>query len=257
MRRRAPRANGAPPPQAFEHFGVNPSDAPRVLIEDRKAQLRFLMDGAVSKAAVEKFVADYKAGNLEPFLKSEPEPADNTAPVKVVVADSFQKWTTGGKWLFLEAYAPWCGHCKNLAPVWEDLGKAFAGESDKLVIAKVDATANDLPKSLGVQGFPTLMLFKGDGSPPERYAQGERDYAALSKWLTDKTGAKPAADFVPTSPKAPSKGATAGKWVPRAARARPALRRRAAVRARRWGALRGPEHAGSERVCSEHLQEMS
>ena len=88
------------------------------------------------------------------------------------MADSFQKWTTGGKWLFLEAYAPWCGHCKNLAPVWEDLGKAFAGESDKLVIAKVDATANDLPKSLGVQGFPTLMLFKGDGSPPERYAPG-------------------------------------------------------------------------------------
>lgn len=200
-------------PEAFEHFGVKPSDAPRVLIEDRKAQLRFLMDGAVSKAAVEKFVADHQAGNLEPFLKSEPEPADNTAPVKVVVADSFQKWTTGGKWLFLEAYAPWCGHCKNLAPVWEDLGKAFAGESDKLVIAKVDATANDLPKSLGVQGFPTLMLFKGDGSPPERYAQGERDYAALSKWLTDKTGAKPAADFVPTSPKAPSKGAAAGKGL--------------------------------------------
>ena len=45
---------------------MKPSDAPRVLIEDRKAQLRFLMDGAVSKAAVQKFVADPQAWNLAP-----------------------------------------------------------------------------------------------------------------------------------------------------------------------------------------------
>ena len=45
---------------------MKPSDAPRVLIEDRKAQLRFLMDGAVSKAAVQKFVADHQAWNLAP-----------------------------------------------------------------------------------------------------------------------------------------------------------------------------------------------
>ena len=54
---------------------------------------------------------------------------------------------------------------------------------------QVDATANDLPKSLGVRGFPTLLLFKGDGSAPINY-DGERDFAALSKFVTSKTGAK-------------------------------------------------------------------
>jgi hypothetical protein len=54
---------------------------------------------------------------------------------------------------------------------------------------QVDATANDLPKSLGIRGFPTLLLFKGDGSAPLSY-DGERDFAALSKYLTGKTGAK-------------------------------------------------------------------
>lgn len=39
-------------------------------------------------------------------------------------------------------------------------GKAFAGSSDKVTIAKIDATANDIPKALGVTGFPTLMLFQ-------------------------------------------------------------------------------------------------
>ena len=36
----------------------------------------------------------------------------------------------------VEFYAPWCGHCKQLAPVWEKLGTAFAGEK-KVVVAKV------------------------------------------------------------------------------------------------------------------------
>merc|ERR1711966_251639 len=121
------------------------------------------MSGEVTKDNVEKFLADFKDGKLEPFLKSEEPPASNDGPVKVIVGSTFDaEVANGGKWVLLEAYAPWCGHCKKLMPVWEDLGEAFKESSGTVTIAKVDATANDLPKSLGIKGFPTLLLFKGD-----------------------------------------------------------------------------------------------
>ena len=48
----------------------------------------------------------------------------------------------------VEFFAPWCGHCKNLAPVYEELAAAFAHGGDKVSIAKVDA---DEHKSVGIR----------------------------------------------------------------------------------------------------------
>jgi protein disulfide-isomerase A1 len=50
-------------------------------------------------------------------------------------------------------YAPWCGHCKKLAPVWKELAKEMQGSD--VVIAKMDSTENEL-KDLKIKGFPTL-----------------------------------------------------------------------------------------------------
>jgi protein disulfide-isomerase A6 len=91
----------------------------------------------------------------------------------------------------VEFFAPWCGHCKNLAPVYEDLAAAFGHASDKVSIAKVDADEHkSLGKKYGVQGFPTLKWFDGKkGSQPEDYSGG-RDLESLSKFITEKTGVK-------------------------------------------------------------------
>ena len=61
-----------------------------------------------------------------------------------------------------------CGHCKRLAPAFEDVGKAFDGSTD-VVIAKVDADAHkSLGGRFGVRGFPTLKFFpKGSTTPEE------------------------------------------------------------------------------------------
>ena len=61
-----------------------------------------------------------------------------------------------------------CGHCKNLAPAYEEVGKAFENV-DNVLVAKVDADSQrDLGGRFGVKGFPTLKFFpKGSTDPIE------------------------------------------------------------------------------------------
>jgi len=88
----------------------------------------------------------------------------------------------------VEFFAPWCGHCKTLAPVYEELAQAFEHAKEKVQIAKVDADAEkSLGKRFGVQGFPTLKWFDGKSDTPTDYSGG-RDLDALSDFITQKTG---------------------------------------------------------------------
>ncbi|KAK3359987.1 thioredoxin-like protein [Lasiosphaeria hispida] len=95
-----------------------------------------------------------------------------------------------GKPTLVEFFAPWCGHCKNLAPVYEELATALEFAKDKVQIAKVDADAEkSLGKRFGVQGFPTLKWFDGKSDKPIDY-NGGRDLDALSSFITEKTGVR-------------------------------------------------------------------
>ncbi|KAF9790736.1 protein disulfide isomerase [Thelephora terrestris] len=112
----------------------------------------------------------------------------------VMDLSSQPKWDrTIGKGIpaLVEFYAPWCGHCKNLAPKWEQLADAFKHAQDKVIIAKVDADGEG--KSLGqkfeVKGYPTLKWFDADGTLVGDY-EGGREVEDMVQYITGKTGAK-------------------------------------------------------------------
>jgi protein disulfide-isomerase A6 len=91
------------------------------------------------------------------------------------------------KHVLVEFYAPWCGHCKSLAPTYEEVGKIFAGEENVLV-AKVDATAHSkLGERYGVKGFPTLKYFAPGSDDPEDYSSG-RDKDSFVDFINEKAG---------------------------------------------------------------------
>lgn len=72
----------------------------------------------------EQFIKHLLDNKLEPYLKSEPVPEKNDEPVKVAVAKNFDEVVTNnGKDTLIEFYAPWCGHCKKLAPAYDELAQ--------------------------------------------------------------------------------------------------------------------------------------
>lgn len=119
------------------------------------------------------------------FASSAPDSA-----VIDLIPSNFDKIVLAGKPALVEFFAPWCGHCKTLAPIYEELASNFASSKDKISIAKVDADSEkSLGKRFGIQGFPTIKYFNGKDEKPEDY-NGGRDLESLTDFISKKVGIK-------------------------------------------------------------------
>ncbi|KAK9468520.1 thioredoxin-like protein [Lipomyces arxii] len=94
----------------------------------------------------------------------------------------------GGTPTLVEFYARWCGHCKNLAPIYEDLADSYANKKDKIQIAKIDGDRHrKATKRYGIEGFPTIKYFDGKGGEAVSYDKG-RNLDSFMEFITAQTG---------------------------------------------------------------------
>lgn len=110
---------------------------PSFVIQDIEKQLKYPLDQTVEVTAesVGDLVEKYVEGKVEPSLKSEPIPDTQDEPVFVLVEKQFDEIVyDDDKDIFVEFYAPWCGHCKRLKPIWDDLAVHFADHKDLLTV---------------------------------------------------------------------------------------------------------------------------
>uniref|UniRef100_A0A4W3H468 Protein disulfide-isomerase A3 n=1 Tax=Callorhinchus milii TaxID=7868 RepID=A0A4W3H468_CALMI len=166
--------------KSFSHdlseFGLDSAsgEVPVVAIKTTKGD-KYVMHEEFTRngKALELFLQDYFDGKLKRYLKSEPIPENNDGPVKVLVAENFDEIVNDDtKDVLIEFYAPWCGHCKSLEPKYKELGEKLAADPN-IVIAKMDATANDVPSPYEVRGFPTIYFSPmGKKQSPKKYEVG-------------------------------------------------------------------------------------
>lgn len=168
--------------QHAKSFGIENS-TPGIVIEDRTSKKKFAYKkDSITVADFKAFLEAFIAKTLDPIFKSEPIPEDNTAPVTVIVGKNYEDVVINSeKDVFVKFYAPWCGHCKSLAPKYDELAEIFKDDAN-IVIAKVNSVENDTP--MDISGFPTLYFFpKGDKASPMRY-NGDREVQAMADFIT-------------------------------------------------------------------------
>jgi thiol-disulfide isomerase/thioredoxin len=130
-------------------------------------------------AQVVSFVEAWSRQELKPYYKSLPPPDPlPKGRVYEVVADTWEDLMKEDKDLFINCFAPWCGHCQHLKPSWQELQKTTK-HVETLRVVFFDATQNDIPGGLVVQGYPTIFFFAApkDGTPrppPKQYRGASR-----------------------------------------------------------------------------------
>ncbi|XP_035226510.1 protein disulfide-isomerase-like isoform X1 [Stegodyphus dumicola] len=168
----------------MEFFGLKKEEAPTmrlIKLEDEMTKFKPTTTG-IEESDIRGFVTGVLEGKIKQHLLSEDVPEGwDKEPVKILVGKNFDEVVFDKtKNVLVEFYAPWCGHCKQLAPIYDELGEKYKDQAD-IVIAKMDATANELEHTK-INSFPTIKLYKKDTNEVVDF-NGERTLEGISRFI--------------------------------------------------------------------------
>ncbi|KAL0214224.1 hypothetical protein P9112_006408 [Eukaryota sp. TZLM1-RC] len=111
------------------------------------------------------------------------------ASIEVLTSTNYDETISSDKYTFVKFYAPWCGHCKSMAPQWEQLADLAKSFNDQITIAEVNGdVSKDIMKKESIRGFPTLKLFK-NGKVVADF-KGQRTLEGFTDFISKHTSIK-------------------------------------------------------------------
>ena len=128
-----------------------------------------------------------------PLETPQPEPViESTSYIRQLTSSAFDDIVLDEKRdAFVMFYAPWCGHCRSFGPAYEKVGRTFAGDSESLVLAKIDLEAEEGGQEIAgrykIRGYPTLMWFPKGNKNGVAY-EGSREATELIQFLNQNGG---------------------------------------------------------------------
>ncbi|XP_030067941.1 protein disulfide-isomerase A2 [Microcaecilia unicolor] len=144
----------------MDYFNLTSKDVPAIRFINVETSQRFLFSAdEITSKTVMTFCNDVLNKKIKHIMISEEPPEGwDKHPVKILVGKTFEEVVYDEtKNVFVEFYAPWSTHSKELEPIWEQLGEKYK-DHENIIIAKIDATANEID-GLRVRGFPNLKYF--------------------------------------------------------------------------------------------------
>jgi len=171
----------------MDYVSVEPEELPavRLVTNPMGSMSKYRLEGEVTEDSILSTVRDFEAGRLKPYLQSEAVPSSQPGPVQVLVGSTFESVVKDtSKDVLVKFYAPWCGHCKKLEPVYTAVAKKLEGVPS-IVVAKIDATANDV-EGVEIEGFPTLKFWRAENKDEPLDYDGDRDVDSFVAWLEEK-----------------------------------------------------------------------
>ncbi|CAI4057037.1 hypothetical protein N7582_000760 [Saccharomyces uvarum] len=135
--------------------------------------------------SIESLVKNFLKGDATPIVKSQEVFETQESSVFQLVGKNHDEIVNDPKKdVLVMYYAPWCGHCKRLAPTYLELADTYANSTSDVLIAKIDHTENDVA-GVTIEGYPTIVLYPAGKKSESVLYQGARTLDSLFDFIKE------------------------------------------------------------------------
>eukprot|EP01060_Flectonema_neradi_P022054 TRINITY_DN3024_c6_g1_i1.p1 TRINITY_DN3024_c6_g1~~TRINITY_DN3024_c6_g1_i1.p1 ORF type:complete len:467 (+),score=87.40 TRINITY_DN3024_c6_g1_i1:50-1450(+) len=168
----------------MKQLGFKTFQLPQVAVEN--GDLHYVFKGELKANALKTWLEGVSSNKVSSDIRSEERSKSATVGglTTLIGATALDQIFKGN--ILVLFYAPWCGYCQALMPVYKELAKVL--ESEGVRVAQMDATKNDLPvpRQFEVTGYPSIFYFKSRGQPVA--FEGDRTLPGLLKFVNKNAG---------------------------------------------------------------------